>query len=148
MMLQRINEVYPSQRLREEMDQLFEGFFGNGRLRVSVPALGRQAFPSFNVWEDDKNFFAEAEVPGLKMEELAVSVMGNELAVEGERKDAELEGVTYHRRERGVGSFSRVLRLPVEIDTDKVEATLCDGVLTVRLPKAEAAMPKKIEVKS
>ena len=62
--------------------------------------------------------------------------------------DVEAEGVTFHRRERGVGKFSRVLHLPVEIDADKVKATLWHGVLTITLPKAQAVLPRKIEVQS
>jgi HSP20 family protein len=73
-------------------------------------------------------------------------VVGNELVIQGRRMDLDEEGVSYHRRERGVGEFKRVLRLPVEVDADKVEATLHDGVLLVKLPKAAAAKPRKIQV--
>jgi len=138
------NGTHPVMRLRNEMDQLFNGLLEDRPNAV----FGRRVFPAFNVWEDDSRFFAEAEIPGLTMDDVEVVVMGNELTVKGERKDAARAGVTHHRRERGVGSFARTLRLPVEIDTDKVEATLRKGVLTITLPKAQGVLPRKIEVKS
>jgi len=110
--------------------------------------LGRRPFPAVNTWEDETAVYAEAELPGLAMGDIEVTVMGDELTIKGERKDLEKEGATYHRRERGVGIFSRVLRLPVQIDADKVEATLRDGVLTIKLPKAQSALPRRIELKS
>jgi HSP20 family protein len=108
----------------------------------------RGAFPALNVWEDGDNFMVEAELPGLGLGDVEVLVVGNELTIKGERKIEKKEGVSYHRQERGTGSFSRLLRLPVMIDAGKVEASFKDGVLTVRLPKAEAAKPRRIEVKS
>ena len=86
------------------------------------------------------------EVPGLKTDQLDLSVVGDQLSIRVERPDAAQDGMTYHRRERPVGSFTRVLQLPVEVEADKVQADLNDGVLTIRLPKAEAAKPRKIQV--
>ena len=97
----------------------------------------------------DDNFYAEAEVPGLGMDDLEVFVVGNELTIKGrwnaERDDDQR---VFHRRERERGDFTRVLTLPVEIDAEKVGAVLKDGVLTVTLPKAETARTRKIAVKS
>jgi HSP20 family protein len=73
-------------------------------------------------------------------------VVGDELSIKVERPDLPQEGPAYHRRERGVGSFSRVVRLPAEVDPDQVEAEMRQGVLTVTLPKAESARPRKIRV--
>ena len=75
-----------------------------------------------------------------------VTVVGGDLTIRGRRGDAPGEGTTYHRRERGAGEFTRVVRLPIDVDADRVEATLKDGVLLVKLPKAESAKPKKIKV--
>lgn len=144
----RVNAPQRLLRLREEMDQLLNETFENRSVGGPFGRFGRQAFPAFNVWEDDKNLFAEAEIPGQTMDDLELYVVGNELTIKGGRKDVEQEGVTFHRRERGVGPFSRVLRLPVEVDAEKVAATLQDGVLTVTLPKAQAVLPRRIEVKS
>ena len=142
-MLRRLN--FPVVRFRGDMDRLFDNFLEDF---PAARPFGRRTFPAINVWEEGDKLYAEAEVPGLSMDDLEVFVQGDELSVKGERKEVEAEGVTYHRRERGVGKFSRVLHLPVEIDADKVAATLRHGVLTITLPKAQAVLPGKIEVKS
>ncbi len=98
------------------------------------------------MWEYGDHLYAEAELPGLKSEDLDVSVVGGDLTIRGHRGSEPQEGTSYHRRERGTGEFTRVLRLPIEVDADKVEATLTNGVLLVKLPKAESAKPKKIKV--
>ena len=136
----------PVQQLRREMDRLLSGFL-TGAGDVSWPFAGRGR-PAVNVWETKDALHAEVELPGVKSDQVEISVVGEELSIKVERPDIEQEGVTYHRRERGVGSFSRVLRLPVEVDADRVEAELRHGVLTVALPKAESARPRKIQVSS
>ena len=131
--------------LRRDVDRLFQELQGgvgdlwgsNGR---TVPAL--------NIWDDGARLFVEAEVPGYQMDNLEVSAMGNQLTIKGRRESETAEGTTFHRRERRTGEFTRALTLPVEIDAEKVHATLKDGVLTVELPKAQAALARKIEVKS
>ena len=123
-------------------------------LRRAFPALtdgasgffGQRPFPALNVWESDNALHAELELPGLRMEDLEVSVKKNELTIHGELEDGAAEGSTFHRRERSRGSFQRVLHLPVEVNADAVEARLERGVLTIDLPKAEAAKPRKIEI--
>lgn len=143
---------YPVGRLRNEVDRAFGELFGEffGERPWLGGRLGRRerSFPAVNVWEEEEKLQAEAEVPGLKMDDLELLVKGNELTIKGERKDVEQEGVTYHRRERGTGSFCGVVRLPVDVDADKVEARLENGVLTIILPKASSARPRKIEVRA
>jgi HSP20 family protein len=110
---------------------------------------GNAGGPRLNVWEEDDVFFAEAEVPGLRHEDLDLSVVGNQLTIKGKRETASEQSgkdAVFHRRERAVGEFVRVLTLPTEINPDAVSATLAGGVLTVKLPKAEAAKPRKINV--
>ncbi len=87
-------------------------------------------------------------MPGIKSEQLDISVAGGELSVKVNAPDVSEDDVTYHRRERPVGSFSRIVRLPVEVNADRVEADLHDGVLTITLPKAASAKPRKINVTS
>jgi HSP20 family protein len=125
------------------MDRLVHNFLGPVQLRAAGPARG---FPPLNVWEDGENIYVEAEVPGLKSDDIEITVVGDDLTIRGRRGGEVREGQTYHRQERGVGEFNRVLRLPVEVDGDKVEATLNDGILLIKLPRAEAAKPKKIKV--
>jgi HSP20 family protein len=106
-------------------------------------------FPLMNVTEDTDKYYVRAELPGLSAGELDISVTGDTLSISGQRKLAsEDEKAQYHRREREAGRFSRIVTLPGQTDTEKVEASCTDGVLTVTLPKAEAAKPKQISVKA
>lgn len=106
-------------------------------------------FPLMNVTEGKDNYYVRAELPGLKADELDISVTGETLSISGERKlPVEDEKAQYHRRERGAGKFSRIVSLPTQVDTGKAEAHCADGILTVVLPKAEEAKPKQIAVKT
>ncbi|MHB1034498.1 MAG: Hsp20/alpha crystallin family protein [Pirellulales bacterium] len=147
-MVTRTDGLQPLGQLREEMDRLFSDFLGNWPTLPVPRFMTGRGFPAVNLWEEGDNLFAEAEVPGLRTEDLEISVVGNELTIKGERPEIEQEGVSYHRRERGVGPFTRVLRLPIDVDADRIEAALRNGVLLVTLPKAERAKPRKIEVKT
>jgi len=145
------NRSFPVRRLRGELERALEdvvGAFLGEDAWLRRGQLRERGFPAVNVWENEEVLFAEAEVPGLKMDDLEILVAGNELTIKGERGDGEQEGVTYHRRERGTGTFSGVVRLPVEVDVSKVEARLENGVLTIMLPKAASAKPRKISVKA
>jgi HSP20 family protein len=134
---------FPLRQMRDEMDQVMQGLFG--RLPRDDWEQSR-AFPAMNVWEQGDEVFVEAELPGLKSNDLEISVVADELTIKGARKDEATDGTTWHRRERGVGPFSRVLKLPVEVDADKVRASLRDGVLLITLAKSPAARPRRIEV--
>jgi len=132
------------ERMRREMDRLSEGLTSP---LFREPLAG--VFPLMNVTEDGDNYYVRAELPGIKADELNISLTGNSLSVAGERTiPAENEKARYHRREREAGKFSRVASLPSQVDTSKVEARCVDGVLTVVLPKAEEAKPKQIAVKT
>jgi HSP20 family protein len=149
MVFRRVNTMLPVAQLRDEMDRLVSDFFGpadNGpSSRWNRPAAG---FPPLNVWEDGDTLYAEAEMPGVKGDDLDISVIAGDLTIRGRRGEQPSTGVAYHRQERGSGEFNRVLRLPVEVDANRVEASLRDGVLLIKLPKAESAKPKKIKVSS
>jgi HSP20 family protein len=132
------------ERMRREMDRLAEEFTG-GSFREPIAGV----FPLLNVTEDKDKYFVRAELPGIKADDLDISVTGNTLSISGERKiPAESEKARYHRREREAGKFSRMVNLPAQIDTAQVEAHCADGILTVLLPKSEAAKPKQITVKT
>lgn len=103
--------------------------------------------PPLNVWEEGETLKVEVEIPGLKIEDVDVSFDNGELTLKGEKKVEAKETATLHRRERQYGSFTRTLTLPWEIKADEVVAELKDGVLTVTLPKAEAAKPRKVAIK-
>jgi HSP20 family protein len=138
------NVRHPIYQLRDEMDRLLTGVFGPWSA-AGLPVVSRGQ-PAVNMWEGDEAVTVELEVPGLKSDQVEISVVGNQLTLRIERPDLTQEGVTYHRRERPVGSFTRVLRLPVDVEPDRVEAALNDGVLTITLPKARSAKPRKIQV--
>ncbi len=130
-------------QMRREMDRLFENLPGRP---FGTPRAG--VYPLINLTEDTDSYYVQAELPGLKANELNISATGNNLAISGERKiPSEGENVRYHRREREAGSFNRVVALPGEVNVNKVEAKLTHGILTVTVPKAEAAKPKQITVK-
>jgi len=106
-------------------------------------------FPPMNVTQDDNHFFVRAEIPGVKAEDLSISALRNRVSISGKREIAqERNGVSYHRKERAEGEFSRTVTLPGEVAADRVEARYVDGVLTLTLPKAEAAKPRQIAVKA
>lgn len=145
--LRRNNGFHPLDQLRSQMDRLVGDFLGPTAGRHAPWTLpGERSFPALNVWEYGDDLYAEAELPGLNIEDIDVSVVGGDLTIHGRRGEEQREGTAHHRRERGAGEFTRVLRLPAEVDAAKVEATLKDGVLLVKLPKAESAKPKKIKV--
>ena len=135
--------LYELDRMRREMDRLFADL-----PTESYRPLRAGVFPLVNLTEDKDNYYVRAELPGLAAKELDISVTGNNLSITGERKiPSEGENVKYHRREREAGRFSRIIGLPGEVGVDKVEANLTDGILTVTVPKAEAAKPKQITIK-
>ena len=104
-------------------------------------------YPPMNVRETPDYYVVSCEAPGLEMEDLEVYVTGDELTVSGRRASAvPEEGVTLHRRERETGDFSRAITLPGPVESARTEATLAEGVLTVRIPKSEEAKPKRITV--
>lgn len=131
-------------RLHEEMDRLFGRYgFGDGRRAVAP------AYPALNLWQDDDNLYCEAELPGMELADLEIyATGGNQLTIRGKREAPSHEGGTWHRRERGYGSFARVLTLPQDVDAERVEAKFCHGVLCVTLPKREESKPRRIEVKA
>jgi HSP20 family protein len=149
MLAQRVSEPQPLTRLRDEMDRLFEWFFGDYEpFRAWDPQSQRQ-FPALNIWQSDDNVFVEAELPGVTESDVEVTVSRNELTIKGQRPELEVkEGATVHRRERGFGAFSRVVHLPVDVDESAVNAEFHSGVLTITLPKAEAAKARHIPVRA
>jgi HSP20 family protein len=130
------------EEVRRQMDRLFDAY----RER-SQGSVGAGVYPAINITEDTEAYYVSAELPGVKSTDLDLNVTDNQLTLAGERKiPAETEEARYHRREREAGRFSRAIRLPDNIDPDRVRARLADGVLTVTISKAEMAKPKKIAV--
>ncbi len=133
------------ERIRREMDLLTSTLFREPASRF-VPA---GVFPMVNITEDMDNYYVRAELPGITPEDIDMQVSGRGLSITGERKiPAEGENVKYHRRERESGKFARIIELPGQIDGDKVDAKMVNGVLTVTIAKPEAEKPKQITIKA
>lgn len=105
-------------------------------------------FPAMNVWEDGETFRVEAELPGMKLEDLEIVVVGPELTLKGRMTGTSAEGRVIHRHERRSGEFSRTLTLPTDVNAEGVEATLRDGVLNISLPKTAASRARRIPVRA
>jgi len=130
-------------RLRRQMDDLYGALSGD---TFPMPSAG--VFPLSNVTEDNDNYYVRAELPGVKSEDLDIQVTARGISIAGERKiPVEGNNVKYHRRERDAGKFSRLINLSDDIDVDKVDAKLENGILTMIIPKAEKTKPRQIAVK-
>jgi HSP20 family protein len=130
--------------LRDELDRLFESPWAE--LSRTPQLLGGWT-PSLDVHEDKDSFVVQAELPGMKREEIEVSLHDGALSISGERKqERKAEAAEIYRAERFFGKFQRTLTLPAPVAADKVKAQYKDGILTITLPKTEAAKPKQIEV--
>lgn len=103
-------------------------------------------FPSTNMYDNGESLQVVAELPGVNKEDLNVKIQGNYLELSGTRKSNAPEGYKTHRVERNQSTFSRSFTLAADVDADKTEAFLKDGVLTLVLPKAESAKPKQITI--
>jgi len=129
----------------EEMDRMF-GRVGQPLGLRSVP---RGTFPAINVYEQADKVVLMAEIPGVKPEELDLTVLGDAVTLKGRREQEDLpNGERFYRRERPMGTFARTVTLPEQIDPDSVQAQYKDGVLTVHMDKAEKAKAKKVTIKS
>ena len=132
--------------LHSQMDDLFDSFFRG--LDKPFSLFGERAWPAIDVAEKDEAILVRAEVPGCTPEDIDISVYGNTLTLSGEKKESrEANGDGFYHMESSYGSFRREIPLPVEVDADKIEAVVKDGILSVTLPKAEKSKAVKVKVK-
>jgi len=130
-------------RMRKNLDSLLNQF---EKRPVAMADAG--VFPLLNLTEDKESYYLRAELPGVKIGDLAIEVNQNNISISGERKIADaVKNAKYHRREREYGHFSRVISMPKDINRNKVSAKLTDGILTIVIPKAEEEKPKRIAIK-
>jgi len=128
--------------LRDAMERMFE----ERSFRPPVPFWGPEAL-AVDMWETDDNVVVRTAMPGLKPEEIDISVTGDTLTIRAETKaEEEIKRENYLRRERRFGSMRRSIALPSGLETDKTEADYSDGILTLTFPKAEEIKPKSIKV--
>jgi len=131
--------------LRDEIDRLFEAPLSS-LTELSQPFSGGWV-PAIDLYEDRDNYVVKMELPGMKKEEIDISLHNGVLSITGERKDEEKhEDAETYRSERFFGRFQRSVTLPAVVETEKVNASYKDGILTVTLPKAEEAKPKQITI--
>ncbi|HZQ06917.1 MAG TPA: Hsp20/alpha crystallin family protein [Anaerolineae bacterium] len=130
--------------LRDAMDRLFEDSWVSARgWNLPTPWVE----PSLDVFETADNVTVKAAIPGVKPEDVEITVTGNTLSLSGETKDeSETKDKNYLRRETRFGAFSRIIELPAGLQTDKADAKFENGVLTITFPKAEEVKPKTIKV--
>ncbi len=126
-----------------EMNRIFDQ-----ASRDPVPSTAA-SYPAMNVWTNGDGAIVTAELPGIDLDTLEISVHNDTLTLSGERKPEGLgEGEAYHRRERSYGQFKRAFQLPFQVASDKVEASYDKGVLQITLPRTEADKPRKIQVRA
>lgn len=131
-------------RMRRQMDRIMDSL-----MDAKAQGLQSGVFPAINLTEDDNHFYLRAELPGIKADDLDIQATGRNITIVGERKlDTEDAAAKYHRREREGGRFSRAVAMPKEIDADRVEARMQNGVLTLKVPKSESAKPRRIAIGS
>ncbi|MGC8719420.1 MAG: Hsp20/alpha crystallin family protein [Thermodesulforhabdaceae bacterium] len=143
--VQRPSRLFDIMRsgLLDTLDRWFE------ELRLPEFATERFIVPAFDVSETDEHIIVKADLPGVDVKDIDISIVGNVLTVKGEKKqEKEEKNESYHRIERSYGSFSRSISLPAEVNPEAVEAVYKDGVLKLTIPKAEKSKPKKIEIKT
>jgi len=128
----------------EEMDRMF----GASGTPLGLRSVPRGTFPAVNVYDRGDSVVLTAEIPGVKADDLDLSVLNDSVTLKGQRKEAAAENDRYYRRERMTGTFNRTITLPDPVDTSSVKAEYNDGVLKVTMNKAEEAKARKIEIKS
>jgi HSP20 family protein len=143
--VQRPSRLFDVMRsgLLDTLDRWFD------ELRLPEFASEKFIVPAFDVSETDEHIIVKADLPGVDVKDIDISIVGNVLTVKGEKKqEKEEKGESYHRIERSYGRFSRSISLPAEVNPEAVEAVYKDGVLKLTIPKAEKSKPKKIEIKT
>src|SRR5262245_26793965 len=132
--------------IRDEMNRVLNDVFGRGGSDESAWPSGAWA-PPVDIYETDNALVMKAELPGFSKDDINIEMKDNTLVIRGERKrEDEVKEGNYHRMERVYGAFQRSFLLPTTVDQEKVKASYKDGILELRLPKVQAAQPKRISV--
>lgn len=130
------------ERIRQGLDELSRSYIekGKGQNRANV-------FPALNIYEETDRLVVTAELPGVKAQDLELSIEGETLTLQGKRDSHQNEpSISYHRREIESGSFNRAITLPIKVDVEKISAKLNNGILIITLMKASAVTPRQIKV--
>jgi HSP20 family protein len=130
--------------LRDGLNSFLELPFGSGFGRAGQLFTGWS--PALDLYQSNDNMIAVVELPGMRKDDIEISLHDGTLTISGERKRESSGGEKAERTERYIGAFRRSIALPTRVDANKVSATYGDGILTVTLPKAEEVKPKQIQV--
>ncbi|HVL32923.1 MAG TPA: Hsp20/alpha crystallin family protein [Actinomycetota bacterium] len=129
--------------LQEDLSRLFGGSFGSGDMSVSRSSWT----PYLDMFENGDAYVVKVDVPGVRPDDVDVTVDQNVLSIRGERRSTdEIKDEAMHRIERRFGAFHRTISLPTTVDIDGIQASYLDGVLTITIPKAEQAKPRRIKI--
>ena len=134
--------LLPELTLRDAMNQLFAESFVRPRGWAGVGQL------PLDLYETEHEYVAKLAAPGLKPDNFEITMQQNVLLIRGHTEAERQEGVRYHVREQQFGDFARTIQFPSLVDAEKIQASLADGLLTIHVPKAEAAKPKRVTVKA
>ena len=131
---------------QSQMNQLFDSFLGQN----PAAPMERAWAPLADVWETPDEMVISVEMPGFTEKDIRLSVTGDQVLIQGERRwdGDDPQKATFHRRERWYGKVERAFSLPMPVETSKVVGNFRDGVLTVRLPKAEGIKPREIKIQA
>lgn len=129
--------------LQRELTRVFERPVG-----FDLGPSGRGVYPAANVFADPAGYVLRMEVPGVPPEDLSIQAEGRTLTISGKREARSPENGSFHRRERGAGEFRRSVQLPPDVDAAGAQASCKNGILTVRVPKKEAAKPRQIAIQA
>lgn len=144
----KLTKPAPTTIVREDFENLFDRFFGRGITGAPARVFETTWMPSLDFSEDEKNYVIRVEAPGIPKDDLEVNLDGQILTISGRRTfEQEEQNEEYFWREREQGRFVRTVRLPAPVTAAKIEATYNDGVMTVRLPKAEGGAKSRIVIK-
>jgi HSP20 family protein len=129
--------------MQDEINRMLGEFASAPEGEMRTPKV----YPAADIAENKDSFVITAELPGLKKEDVKVTLQNNILTISGEKKmESEQKGQTYHRVERSFGTFFRTFELPIPVDSGKIQADFKDGILSISMPKVEEAKPREIAI--
>lgn len=132
-----------TRRLQRQLNDLF------GRGTSDPWATTAQDFPAINIFSVGDSYLVRAEAPGMRMEDIDVSVTGDMLTLRGQRQpEDQVAPENWHRQERGYGAFVRTVQLPERVQSDKAEARYANGVLEIRIPKSPETQPRRVAIQT
>lgn len=147
MALVRWRSFRDSVSIQDEMNRLFNDFFGRVPSRFEADWTPSEWSPSVDIFETKDDILIKAEVPGMKKEDIKITLQDNVLTLKGESKQEKEEKETnFYRMERSYGSFVRSFNLPTVVQADRIKASYKDGILSITLSKAEEVKPKQIPI--